>query len=718
MAAVVAVISALVATPQDAVAQACTTTSTNQTCTNSTALSGGVSGIADTGTPTVTNTSTGTITGSGTGVSGSTGANVTNFGTITGTALSGIFGGGATNVSNSGTVTGGAYGLNSSGASVVTNSGSMVGTSSAGIFANSTLSLSNSGSVFGGTFGLQSSGNLALSNSGSISTTSGGNSAVISGANAVVNNSGTITGGMYGISASGTATVVNTGTITAASGGNSAVISLLGITLTNYGTLAGGLFGVTSIGPINAVNFGSISGSNVGLVANNGGSILNAGSISGGITGVSASGALNLTNAGTVSGGIGGAISFDGAAQTLTLLPGSRIIGNISLGGGADTVNFNGGNHNLTFTSLTGVSVGGSNPVIVSGNRAVSFDATGFAMADRTANDVVGGISNVIGSRFTNFGSGLSPGLAMSYGAAEQARAQVPWSRENVPWPADKAERRVTVWAQGFGGLRSQPGDSVTQASNHNFWGAMIGGDGYVTPTLRLGGFAGGASAKLDVTGNVQTIDSNYGFAGLYGGYDWQRSFLNFAVIGMRSQIDTQRQINNNLAPGGVETARASYGGWSVSPEAAFGLRLPLASAVLLPTAKVRYLAAWYDGYTENGSTANLTINDRSFQSVEGRLQVGIADERGTALGVFSVNIYGGVLGYSRVGNHTVDAVALGQTVSFAAPGKSDVTGIYGGTNLALALGRSISLFAGGEMTRLDDKSTTAVGRAGVKATF
>ena len=88
----------------------CATTGTDQTCTNSVAITGGTIGISDTGTLTVTNTATGTISGTSFGIDAVI-ANVTNSGAIqsTGTGIHGS-GTGTSNVTNNvgGVITGGA----------------------------------------------------------------------------------------------------------------------------------------------------------------------------------------------------------------------------------------------------------------------------------------------------------------------------------------------------------------------------------------------------------------------------------------------------------------------------------------------------------------------------------------------------------------------------------------------------------------------------------
>lgn len=303
-----------------------------------------------------------------------------------------------------------------------------------------------------------------------------------------------------------------------------------------------------------------------------------------------------------------------------------------------------------------------------------------------------------------------------------------------MPWPVkakpvELYDPATVVWAQGFGGLRKQPEDLPVLASRHNFAGAAIGFDRMVSPYLRLGAFAGGASGKLNTDFTVQNIESDYAFGGLYGRYDWRRSFFDFAVSVGRSKNDSERIINNNLVPNGIEIAKASYNGWFVSPEATYGWRLPLtgwASAPVyvptiaaVPSAKVRYLAAWYDGYAETGSTANLTVDARSLQTFEGRLQLALTASMALPWGSFlHADIRGGAIGFARVGDKTVSGLLLGQGLAFPVPGKDQVSGFYYGGRVEAGVGPFTRLFAEAESIELNDKSRTTTARGGLKVAF
>src|SRR5450631_4097548 len=107
----------------------CAAVATDQTCTNSTFLTGlgGVRGLQDNGTTlTVTNTASGTISGSQTGIVANNNANVTNSGTIFGGAQVGIAADETVTVTNSGTISGGTIGITAATANVV-NSGTISG---------------------------------------------------------------------------------------------------------------------------------------------------------------------------------------------------------------------------------------------------------------------------------------------------------------------------------------------------------------------------------------------------------------------------------------------------------------------------------------------------------------------------------------------------------------------------------------------------------------
>src|SRR6202035_958527 len=130
--------------------------------------------------------------------------------------------------------------------------------------------------------------------------------------------------------------------------------------------------------------------------------------------------------------------------------------------------------------------------------------------------------------------------------------------------------------------------------------------------------------------------------------------------------------VNNNLLANGLEIATASFGGWFFSPEIAAGYRYDFAPGwTVTPAARLRYLAANYDGFTETGSTANMTAGRRTLEDAEERAELTLTRTILPDAGRFEVGLTGGVLGQQRTGSGTVNAILLGQALAFAAPGKS-----------------------------------------------
>ncbi len=671
----------------------------------------------------VTATCTGTTTdqntpnGYGTGTETNLSTTVVTGASVSGTTSGIFFDTGS--VTNFGTITGGFDGIRATTATV-NNSGTITGTSSAGIEAT-TATVTNSGTIAGGFDGIRAD-TATVTNSGTITGGFDGINASI----ATVTNSGTIAGGIEGILAN-TATVTNSGSITGGLVGIEASIA----TVTNSSSITGGLAGIEA-NTATVTNFGTITGGLVGIEASTA-TVTNSGSIAGGNFGIDA-GTANVTNSGRISGGTAALNFFGGNADTLTLLPGSTIVGAINLGGGGDTVNFRTGNQNLTFDTLAGATVTSTVPFAVAGNQVATIDPTPFAVLDRNLMDFSRAVSQALPDDAGFAGTGLAGAAA---GPATAFAAASPLGEAVIPglsaYAADAAGifkaptarygDGTRIWARGFAGERVQEADGSLLHTVNRIYGGMLGGDWQAWSDWRLGAFVGAGEIRSSVDFNYGETRSTLAFGGLYGRHDWGPWFLRLAVQGGHSSNDVDRTINNNLVLGGIERATGSFAGWYVSPEASVGFHHGLgtfggASYMLTPSLSLRYVHASFDGYTESGTTAPLTVGRRVVDDFEQRGEVKLSRTQvfgGTA--ALTTSIFGGVLGQERAGDTTVAATLLGQAIPFALPGKDTVWGGYGGAGLVWQSG-PVSLFASAQYLGLSDSSSLVSGQGGIRIAF
>jgi hypothetical protein len=698
---------------------------------NSGTISGGpVAGIGILAvTANVTNS--GTISGGSTGISAPT-ATVTNSGTISG----GTFGIDATtaNVTNSGTISAaraGGVGMIATKTAIVTNSGIISG--STGI-EGQTANVTNSGTVSGGFLGIDAT-TANVTNSGTISGTL---NVGIDASTANVTNSGTISGAGDGIFTT-TANVTNSGTI---SGGTFGIFASTAI-VTNSGTISGGFDGIDAA-TAHVTNSGIISGPSFGIQANSA-NVTNSGTISGatgmvaGAPGV-ASAPSTLVNSGAIIGTGGTAINFSAShADNLTFLPGSRVQGLIDLGA-SDAVTFGTGNWLYTFggphaPSTATISTGGA-PFVVADNRVAVLDPTPFGLADKTLMDFTGAISGILGSLgpTTPHAHGSTPlAFAPSDSGIEaqvnDAFAGIPalaYANDGVVFknPTVVTDDGRSVWARGFVGERVQQADGVIGHATNEYAGGAVGADLLARPDLRFGVFVGGGESRLAVDPNLEQTNTNTGFGGVYGRYAFTSfvapSFLDFALQGGASTNANTRVINNNLALNGTEIATANYNSSYVSPELKYGMNMPVwTDYTLTPSMRVRYVAGFFGGYTESGSSADLTVNNRTTQDIEERGELQLTHTTSfTPTDQLLTSIYGGVLGLERVGDTTVNTVLLGANLPFVTPGENDVAGALGGLGFEWRTHAGISFFGAGEYQAMSDRSSNIAAKGGVRVAF
>jgi uncharacterized protein with beta-barrel porin domain len=588
------------------------------------------------------------------------------------------------------------------GSGSVSNSGTAAATSTAAGFPAQAIIVEGPGSV---------------SNSGTATATAsaGGTAeAIIIIGNGSINNSGSAAASAAGISPGGTHAIVATLLIN----GNGTIINSGSVTANGgTGSILANAIDVTGIGTV--INTGVATARGPAPIA----IALGAGS-------------STVINAGAAIAPGGTAILFNGNDNnTLTLLPGSLLIGAIDLAGIGNAVNVDVGNQNLTFNTLAGATVTSNVPFVVSGNRVVTIDPTPFGLADRTLMDftrAVSGILDGIGGGAAPSGplssafapvDGLAARFADDFAAIQSSIPALAYADDVFKNPTYVAADGRAVWARGFGGERTQDPQDGMLGAHTAFYGGAVGFDLVARPDLRLGLFAGGGESRLTLDGNAGSTDTDTAFGGLYGRWSFvalgRDAFLDFALHGGGSSNTTSRTINNNTLPGGIEIATASYDSSYLSPELKFGIDVPLAAQyTLTPSLGVRYVAGFFGGYTEIGTTAPLTVASRTIQDVEERGELKLTHATPLGGDLLLTSVHAGAIGLEREGDTTVEATLLGINLPFVTPGKSTVAGVVGGAGFEWRTREGISFFGAGEAIGFSDQGTLWSARGGVRVAF
>ncbi|WP_198164439.1 autotransporter family protein [Rhodoplanes sp. Z2-YC6860] len=531
------------------------------------------------------------------------------------------------------------------------------------------------------------------------------------------------------------------------------MLSVVGnATATNSGSVGGSAGAqVSNTGDATIINSGRVGVDIYARTGNIGNATaINSGSVGGQALASARIGNAMVVNSGAIGNGVQVSTTISGNAA-LTSFAGSSIFGSITVQSatGATAANFFGGNYQYTFSGPgvpNAINTNGA-PFVVSGNSVAVLDPTAFALADRSVMQFTAGVSSMLQDRFGGMGiaggasagaMGFAPTAASRVSAAfgntaEQAFSSMPSvaisyssaGANNAYAMFTKAPPRAqvydtVVWTSGFGGERRQHETDSILGARDTAYGGAIGVDRQFTNDLRLGAFVGAGSSRMQVDFDVQRIDTDYVFGGGYGRYSMRNAFVDFALFGGSISNKSQRNVANNLAPGGLEQATASYGGWFISPDVTYGYRLFVASdTTVTPKARVRYVGGSLDAFTETGSAQNLSIGRRSLSDIEERLGVEVA---GVVPALISGTIKGSVelsgVGLQRLGDTTINGTLLTQNIAFTTPGKSEA---YGG---ALNVGvdwrskDNISVYASAEGTAMNDRSRSAAGKGGIRIGF
>ncbi len=534
-----------------------------------------------------------------------------------------------------------------------------------------TGSFTNTGTIKSGTgwaIDAQSNSIGTFTNSGTIS--SSGDGALLAGAIGSFTNSGTISGFTTGVEIARAGTFFNTGRIETTIG--PALMVDESVTLDNRGTITG-TYGI--------------------LLSGNGGS------------------GSTIVNSGTIEGTGGTAICSCGTVNDiLRLRTGSRILGTVDLGAGTDEIDVSqyGGNTILTVKGIETVTRG---PRLVNAQLDGSGDGT-LSIVDATAitqsgsavmGEVAGAIGGEIAGALGGAAGGTAPAAPMGYaparpqGAAEAATDELAGGTKPTG---------PQVWGKVFGGV----------VGKTNEYGAVLGGivagsHVAVDSTTRLGGVVSVSGSRFVTAGNSQVVTSTIGSLGLYGSTDLGSLTISYSMLGGVAANHSDRTITALVN----ETARADFSSWYWSPEIAVSIPVPLLDGVETDAGfKLRYIGGGVGGYTETGSSQNLTVGASSLNLLDARVEL-------TARTTVASNDFGDVIlsgtgGLLALHNFGASVSVAGFPLATTAAGTA--LGLYGDVTLEAPIGPSARASASAGMELRTDSVSSASANLGLSASF
>jgi uncharacterized protein with beta-barrel porin domain len=596
----------------------------------------------------LTNTSSGSISGN---------IGISNSGAINTLVNNGVIGGGSGGsigisdygtigaLNNSGTINGSNAAILNSLTTISSAVGSTISTTT---YTGSISSINNSGVIGGGSIGVSNYVSIgSLSNTGTIS---GSSYAILNGVTTVGSASGT---GSIGL-------ITNSGVIAGNIENDTAnSLTIAGGSGSSFGTLTG----------YSAGSAGSIVSTASNLVFSSGNILLNDDINATGQTVLNRGATIQLTSTRTITGNYtqtGGGLVIpttnNGTTYGSLTVNGNAVVNNSTI-----TISGSGLKVGETFTVVSPTGTGSyandtstitgtggliSNITSSGNNLVVSLDHINYAAIASQASGAGGGMGpalNAIASLNTPAAIAFqNTYLAPLYNlpAAQQAAAikqlapiQMTPSAQAASLAAAPTSSAIEQHVSAPSGGGDTGASSGSAGHNYGLWGQVLGGealrnttssaDGYrsrdfglitgldtlldadTTVGSALSWVRGWSSGLAGSTGSFAMIDS-YQLTG-YGQHRWGPAFTDGQLGFGYNSFSQRREIGYaNTA------AHASYGGEQYLASVRVGYDLSTGDGITYtPLAKVRYLRAVSDSYTENGAgTGNLFVNRHGVQSI------------------------------------------------------------------------------------------------------
>ena len=316
---------------------------------------------------------------------------------------------------------------------------------------------------------------------------------------------------------------------------------------------------------------------------------------------------INATGTATLNGGTVQVLAGAGNYSPMTNYT-------ILTANGGVTGSFTGGvTSNLAFLDPS-LSYDADNVYLRLTRNDISFDGIGV-----TPNQIAAGAgTESLGIGNSIFDAVLNLSAAQAQDAFDQLSGEIhPSARmamledsrfvRNAAWDrlrGASSDDKGGLWGQGFGSWSHTGSDGNAARLDRSAGGLVMGADGALGDTLRVGALWGYSRTNVDVDARSSSgqIDSYH--LGAYAGGQWGAAAIRTGIAYSWHDVHTTRSI---AFPGVSDTARASYNGGTFQAFGELGYGFDLGRTRVEPFANIAYVRARSDAFDETGGDAALT---------------------------------------------------------------------------------------------------------------
>ncbi|NKB50980.1 MAG: autotransporter domain-containing protein [Rhizobiaceae bacterium] len=401
------------------------------------------------------------------------------------------------------------------------------------------------------------------------------------------------------------------------------------------------------------------------------------------------------------------------------LFPGSVIVGRIGLFRSTENIDQYRNDHTLevhnglsvvlTFSNtgyenkqlyLPGTieSLGAPQFTNVDSYKVVVIDPTLHSINDEVISDLLNGVHGSVGNRLTQIRNSEAEGDAGGNGQGNIFSDRL-------------------VWLNAFGSRREQEGESAFLDTEIDTGGFVAGIDGMSEVGIRFGAYLGTSENRVEHEYGTQEEDLRGFFGGLYGNYDFAGVALDAMITGGFTNHHRKRQTNNNViveteaisgdasSATGMQTAIADYKSYFIAPEmSVVGPHSIEDNITVSPSAHIRYVGYFLDGFAESDAGDNYMVKDRELHLLQGRLQLEGKISLVTDSGDWHFAPRIGVEYQSIIEGNSFTAKALGQSyVDFEVSGDKDKTSKFAGIDIHKSIADQVEFRTGIEAKETND---------------